>query len=114
MQPMFKIRFLERFQTELLLYIESIFNSNEKNLVDLLKEENGEAIDKFTSAITALLNCFKYHIGLDLSKSGKKCIKLMCEIINSYNKIDLSSIEGLTFKVSKSHQANTNQSSSYI
>ena len=85
---MFKIRSLDRFQSELLLYIDSIFNTYDKNLINILRQENGEVINKFTSAITALLNCFKYHLGLDLTKSGKKCIKLVCEIINSYLRIE--------------------------
>ena len=42
----------------------------------------------FVSAINALLNCFKYHLGLDATRNGKKCVSLICDILESYAKIE--------------------------
>ena len=42
----------------------------------------------FVAAINALLNCFKYHLGLDATRNGKKCVNLICDILESYAKLE--------------------------
>ena len=87
--PMFKPRSLDRFQSELLAYIEKIFEDYNRDLLKLSEAEDGEPMRHFVSAINALLNCFKYHLGLDATRNGKKCVSLICNILESYAKIEL-------------------------
>lgn len=82
--PMFKPRSLDRFQSELLTYIEGVFEKYDRNLIKLCKAEEGTPMTHFVAAINALLNCFKYHLGLDATRNGKKCVSLICDILESY------------------------------
>ncbi len=88
--PMFKPRSLDRFQSELLAFIEKMFDEYDRNLIKLADAEDGEPMKHFVAAINALLNCFKYHLGLDATRNGKKCVSLICDILESSAKIELA------------------------